>query len=116
MGHGSDVPFSRQTERFRPGFVAFPKREGKSANYREVKVTHDQRDVGVFARLGRGGEQSRTLAQPSAATKWLLPRMNTNEHKLLLREEACQVLNYLKITQFRVGLILNFKKPKLEWE
>jgi GxxExxY protein len=30
--------------------------------------------------------------------------------------ERGQVLNYLKITQFRVGLILNFKKPKLEWE
>jgi len=30
--------------------------------------------------------------------------------------ERGQVLNYLKITQFRVGLILNFKKPRLEWE
>jgi GxxExxY protein len=30
--------------------------------------------------------------------------------------ERGQVLNYLKITQFRVGLILNFKKQKLEWE
>ena len=27
-----------------------------------------------------------------------------------------QILNYLKITQLRVGLILNFKRPKLEWE
>ncbi len=30
--------------------------------------------------------------------------------------ERGQVLNYLRITQFRVGLILNFKHPKLEWE
>lgn len=30
--------------------------------------------------------------------------------------ERGQVLNYLKITQLRVGLILNFKHPKLEWE
>lgn len=30
--------------------------------------------------------------------------------------ERGQILNYLKITQLRVGLILNFKKPKLEWE
>ncbi len=30
--------------------------------------------------------------------------------------ERGQMLNYLKITQLRVGLILNFKKPKLEWE
>ena len=27
-----------------------------------------------------------------------------------------QVLNYLKITGCKVGLILNFKHPKLEWE
>ncbi len=26
-----------------------------------------------------------------------------------------QVLNYLKITGLRVGLVLNFKRPKLDW-
>lgn len=30
--------------------------------------------------------------------------------------ERGQMLNYLKITQLRVGLIINFKRPKLEWE
>lgn len=30
--------------------------------------------------------------------------------------ERGQILNYLKITQCKLGLILNFKKPKLEWE
>jgi len=30
--------------------------------------------------------------------------------------ERGQILNYLRITKFRVGLILNFKHPKLEWE
>ena len=30
--------------------------------------------------------------------------------------ERGQMLNYLRITQRRVGLIINFKKPKLEWE
>ncbi len=30
--------------------------------------------------------------------------------------ERGQILNYLRITQLKVGLILNFKKPKLEWE
>lgn len=29
--------------------------------------------------------------------------------------EKGQVLNYLKVTGLRVGVILNFKKPKLEW-
>jgi GxxExxY protein len=27
-----------------------------------------------------------------------------------------QMLNYLRITKLRVGLILNFKNPRLEWE
>ena len=30
--------------------------------------------------------------------------------------ERGQMLNYLKITKLRVGVILNFKRAKLEWE
>ncbi len=30
--------------------------------------------------------------------------------------EMGQLVNYLKITRLRVGLILNFKRPKLEWK
>ena len=30
--------------------------------------------------------------------------------------ERGQMLNYLKITRLRVGVILNFRHPKLEWE
>ena len=30
--------------------------------------------------------------------------------------ERGQMLNYLKIARLRVGVILNFKHPKLEWE
>jgi len=30
--------------------------------------------------------------------------------------ERGQMLNYLKITKLKVGVILNFKKAKLEWE
>jgi GxxExxY protein len=30
--------------------------------------------------------------------------------------ERGQMLNYLRITKLRIGLILNFKKSKLEWE
>jgi GxxExxY protein len=30
--------------------------------------------------------------------------------------ERGQMLNYLRITKLRVGLIVNFQKPKLEWE
>ncbi|MBI3884323.1 MAG: GxxExxY protein [Opitutae bacterium] len=30
--------------------------------------------------------------------------------------ERGKMLNYLQITKLRVGLIINFSKPKLEWE
>ena len=30
--------------------------------------------------------------------------------------ERGQMLNYLRITKLRVGLIVNFRKPMLEWE
>jgi GxxExxY protein len=30
--------------------------------------------------------------------------------------ERGQILNYLRITKLRVGVLLNFKNPKLEWE
>jgi GxxExxY protein len=33
----------------------------------------------------------------------------------ITNRERGQMLNYLRITQLRVGLILNFHKPKLEW-
>jgi GxxExxY protein len=30
--------------------------------------------------------------------------------------ERGQMLNYLRITKLKVGLILNFRRPRLEWE
>ncbi|HUL55221.1 MAG TPA: GxxExxY protein [Opitutaceae bacterium] len=30
--------------------------------------------------------------------------------------ERGQILNYLRISKLKVGLILNFRRPKLEWE
>jgi GxxExxY protein len=30
--------------------------------------------------------------------------------------ERGQMMNYLKITQHRLGIIINFRHPKLEWE
>jgi GxxExxY protein len=34
----------------------------------------------------------------------------------IIDEHRGQVLNYLRISKKKVGLILNFKHPKLEWE
>jgi GxxExxY protein len=31
-------------------------------------------------------------------------------------KELSQMLNYLRITDHKVGVILNFKRAKLEWE
>lgn len=36
--------------------------------------------------------------------------------KNLAAEHEAQLLNYLKATGIRVGLLLNFGKPKLEWK
>ncbi|MCU0783029.1 MAG: GxxExxY protein, partial [Verrucomicrobia bacterium] len=35
---------------------------------------------------------------------------------LVTDRERCQMLNYLRITKLRAGLILNFKHARLEWE
>lgn len=34
----------------------------------------------------------------------------------ITNHERGQMINYLRITGLRLGLILNFSKPKLEWE
>ncbi len=34
----------------------------------------------------------------------------------ITNHEMSQMLNYLKITDLKIGLILNFKFPKLQWE
>jgi GxxExxY protein len=34
----------------------------------------------------------------------------------ITHHERGQMINYLKITGLKVGLVLNFSKPKLEWE
>jgi GxxExxY protein len=45
--------------------------------------------------------------------------MNTDKPRVIDRitdVERGQMLSYLRITKLRVGLILNFKHPRLEWE
>jgi GxxExxY protein len=36
--------------------------------------------------------------------------------KAITNHERGQVINYLRLTGLKLGLILNFKKSKLEWE
>ena len=42
--------------------------------------------------------------------------VDTKVIDLITDTERGQVLNYLRITKLRVGLILNFRHAKLEWE
>lgn len=42
--------------------------------------------------------------------------VDTKVIEQITNAERGQILNYLKVTKMRVGVILNFKHPKLEWE
>jgi GxxExxY protein len=42
--------------------------------------------------------------------------MNTNEIDRITDHERGQMIDYLRITKLRVGVIMNFKYAKLEWE
>ena len=42
--------------------------------------------------------------------------VDTKTIKRMTDHEKGQILNYLKITGLRVGLILNFKYAKLQWK
>ena len=42
--------------------------------------------------------------------------VDTKVIKSIGNNEKAQIINYLKITGLRVGLLLNFRHPKLEWE
>jgi GxxExxY protein len=42
--------------------------------------------------------------------------IDTKTIERITDHERGQMLNYLRITGLPVGLIINFKKPKLEWE
>ena len=42
--------------------------------------------------------------------------VDTKTIEYISPNERGQMLNYLRITKLQVGVIINFKKPKLEWE
>ena len=42
--------------------------------------------------------------------------VDTKAIERITNNEIGQMLNYLKITGLRVGLLLNFKRPQLEWK
>jgi len=42
--------------------------------------------------------------------------VDTKTIESIIDEDRGMILNYLRITNLKVGLIINFKHPKLEWE
>ena len=42
--------------------------------------------------------------------------VDTKVIEQIRNNDKAQIINYLKITGLRVGLLLNFKHPKLQWE
>ena len=42
--------------------------------------------------------------------------MDTKVIEKITDREVGQMMNYLKVTGLRLGYILNFKQPKLEWK
>jgi GxxExxY protein len=42
--------------------------------------------------------------------------INTKSIESLSHNEVAQMLNYLRIAEIEVGLVINFKNPKLEWK
>lgn len=42
--------------------------------------------------------------------------LNTKVIEKITDREIGQMMNYLKVTGLRLGYILNFKQPKLEWK
>jgi GxxExxY protein len=42
--------------------------------------------------------------------------VDTKVIEMITDREVGKMLNYLKITGLRLGYILNFKRPKLEWK
>ena len=42
--------------------------------------------------------------------------IDTKVIQQITNHERGQMINYLRITGLRVGVILNFSRPKLEWE
>ena len=53
-------------------------------------------------------------------TNYLEMDTNKSEGEILLKKEVYNIIGsaieVLKTTRLRVGLIINFSKPKLEWE
>ena len=77
---------------------------------RQDVLFHQQRAYPVLYR----GEQVDNYIPDLEVDQRLIVEVKTVEK--IIAEHIGQVLNYLKITGLEGGVILNFKRPRLEWK
>lgn len=96
LGHGLyEKPYENAL------FVEFELRNIDVQQQRNFDITYKRRNVGLFV-------PDLIAYQSVIVDAKVIDRITDIERG--------QILNYLEITKLRVGVILNFKHPKLEWE
>jgi len=79
-------------------------------NERKIPYTQQQQRFDVIYKSVKVGEYVPDLIAFNSVI------IDTKVIDSITNIERAQMLNYLKITGLKVGLIINFKRPKLEWE
>lgn len=80
--------------------IAFEKRGLKFNQQYQFNVFYEDKKVGVFI-------------PDFVVNDQVIVELKTID--IIGNNEKGQVLNYLKVSELPLGIILNFKKPKLEW-
>ncbi|NBB79487.1 MAG: GxxExxY protein [Verrucomicrobia bacterium] len=96
LGHGLvEKPYENSmVVEFNLRDIAYEQQEEFDVIYKDVKVGKYIPDLIAFAKVV----------------------VDTKVIDQITNIERAQMINYLKITGLETGLILNFKRPKLEWE
>jgi GxxExxY protein len=96
LGHGlHEKPYENAlVVEFQRSGIVFAQQQHFDVLYKGVKVAENAPDLIVFNAMV----------------------VDTKVIEAITDHERGQMLNYLKITGLKVGVILNFKRAKLEWE
>jgi GxxExxY protein len=81
--------------------VALSKRNIDFSQQKQFKLEYEEQEIGVFI-------PDLVIEDKIIVELKTIDKIGNNEKG--------QVLNYLKATNLRLGLIINFKNPKLEWQ
>ena len=81
--------------------VALQKRKINFSQQMQFKLEYEEQEIGVFI-------PDLVVEDKIIVELKTIDKIGNNEKG--------QVLNYLKATNLKLGLIINFKNPKLEWQ